>query len=96
MKLKRTFVFVILCLVKLQQDAKNSKKERDGMRATNKSDNLTDRISVSSEELALILGCGRKMAVETGTAARAKVQLGNRRVLWNVKKVQEYLDALSE
>ncbi len=42
-----------------------------------------------------MLSCGRVSAVEIGTAAGARIQVG-RRVLWNVKKVQQYLDAISE
>lgn len=42
-----------------------------------------------------MLGCGRKGAVDIGTAAEAKVQIG-RRVFWNVGKIQKYLDAISE
>lgn len=61
-----------------------------------KSDSFGDRVTLTSEELALVMGCGRKTAVETGTAAGAKVQIKGRRVLWNVKKIQEYLDAVSE
>ena len=42
-----------------------------------------------------LLSSGRKTAVEIGTAAQARVQVG-RRVFWNVKKVQQYIDAISE
>ena len=65
------------------------------MNATIKSDSLSDRVTLTSDELALVMGCGRKAAVEMGTAAGARVQIG-RRVLWNVSKIQKYLDAVSE
>jgi hypothetical protein len=42
-----------------------------------------------------MLSCGRKSAVDIGNAAGARIQVG-RRVLWNVGKVQKYLDAISE
>ncbi len=52
-------------------------------------------ITVPIDKLADMLGCGHKTAYEIGTAAKARVQFGTRRVLWNVKKVQEYLDSIS-
>lgn len=64
------------------------------MRPTAKNNSFDNRITVTSDELALFMGCGRKAAVSAGTEAGAKVQIG-RRVLWNVKKIQEYLDAIS-
>ena len=51
--------------------------------------------AVDTERLQMLLMSGRKTAVEIGTAAGARIQVG-RRVLWNMKKVQEYLDAISE
>lgn len=42
-----------------------------------------------------MLSCGRVSAVEIGTAAGAKIMVG-RRVLWNVGKIQKYLDSISE
>lgn len=51
-------------------------------------------ISVDTDGLQTILGCGRVSAVEIGTQAQAKIQVG-KRVLWNVNKVQKYLDAIA-
>lgn len=65
------------------------------MNATKKNNLFDGRITVTSDELALFMGCGRKAAVYAGTEAGARVQIG-RRVLWNVRKVQEYLDQISE
>lgn len=65
------------------------------MNATIKSDSLSDRVTLTSDELALVMGCGRKAAVNAGIEAGARIKIG-RRVLWNVKKVQEYLDQISE
>jgi hypothetical protein len=45
--------------------------------------------------LQSMLSCGRVSAVEIGTAAGARITVG-RRVLWNVGKVQQYLDSISE
>ena len=50
---------------------------------------------VDTNGLQAMLSSGRKTAVEIGTAAQARVQVGCR-VLWNVGKIQKYLDAISE
>lgn len=65
------------------------------MNSTKRNNSFDNRITVTSDELALFMGCGRKAAVNAGTEAGARVQIG-RRVLWNVRKVQEYLDRISE
>lgn len=65
------------------------------MNATRKTELNNQRKTVDTFELQSMLGCGRKGAVDVGTAAGARVQIG-RRVFWNVKKVQQYLDAISE
>lgn len=59
--------------------------------------NLQDpvaRLTVTTEELQVLLGCGRKSAVDIGELAEARIQLG-RRVLWNVEKIKTYLDLIS-
>lgn len=59
--------------------------------------NLQDtvaRLTVTTEELQTLLGCGRKSAVDIGELAEAKIQLG-RRVLWNVEKIKTYLNLIS-
>lgn len=65
------------------------------MNATNKIESAAERRTVDTVGLQAMLSSGRKTAVEIGTAAGARIQVG-RRVLWNVKKVQQYLDAISE
>lgn len=45
--------------------------------------------------LMKLTGCGKKIATEIGLAANARIQIG-RRVLWNVAKVEKYLDSISE
>ncbi len=52
-------------------------------------------IAISTDELMNRLQSGRKTALEIGTEAGARVQIG-RRVLWNVRKIQDYLDQISE
>ena len=64
------------------------------MRRTNCED-TSRRIAVNTEELKSMLGCGRDTAVKIGTEAKARVQIG-KRVLWNVEKIQTYLNILSE
>ena len=71
------------------------------MRATNQSNEMgdviemKDKMAVDTKTLQVMVGAGRKSAVEIGTAAGAKIQIG-RRILWNTRKVQRYLDAMSE
>lgn len=65
------------------------------MNATNRVESTADRRTVDTAGLQAMLSSGRKTAVEIGIATGARIQVG-RRVLWNVKKVQQYLDAISE
>ena len=65
------------------------------MRATKKNTPSTNNLTVSTEGLQSLLNSGRNTAVEIGMAAGAKVLIG-RRVLWNVSKIQKYLDCISE
>lgn len=60
-----------------------------------KADTATERRTVDTVGLQEMLSSGRKTAVQIGNAAGARIQVG-RRVLWNVKKIQKYLDAISE
>ena len=66
------------------------------MRATNQNESIIsqDRLAVTMERLQNILDCGRPTAVEIGTLAKARVEVG-RRVLWNISKVQKYLDMIA-
>ncbi len=64
------------------------------MRATKKSEMVMNQVAVTTENLQKILDCGRPTAVEIGTLAKARVEIG-RRVLWNVSKVQKYLDSIA-
>lgn len=53
-----------------------------------------DAIMVNTETLMKLLSCGRYSAVRVGIDANARVQIG-RRVLWNVARVRQYVDAIS-
>lgn len=52
------------------------------------------RLAVDTKELQGMLCCGRDTAVKIGQEAEAKMKFGSR-VLWNVAKVQEYLNTMS-
>ena len=65
------------------------------MRATNIDRTQNIKRAVTTAELKEIISCGRDNAIRIATEAGARVQIG-RRVLWNVEKIQRYLDAISE
>lgn len=53
-----------------------------------------DRLAITTERLQGVLDCGRPTAVEIGTLAKARIEVG-RRVLWNVGKIQKYFDSIA-
>lgn len=53
------------------------------------------KICVDTSELQQLLCTGRKTAIQIGMAAGARIKVGTR-IVWNVKKVSEYLDSISE
>lgn len=57
--------------------------------------NLVDKKAVNTETLMEILDCGRKTATEIGSGAGDKMCIG-RKVLWNIKLIQQYLDTIAE
>lgn len=65
------------------------------MRATKATKNTEKQILVDTNGLQEMLCAGRPAAVKIGTEAGARVKSG-RRVFWNVRKVQQYIDAISE
>lgn len=54
-----------------------------------------DKICVTTEGLQDLLDCGRVTAVQIGGQAGARIEVG-KRLLWNVSKVQSYIDSLAE
>lgn len=42
-----------------------------------------------------VLDCGRHTALEIGKQAGAKVCIG-RKLFWNVKRIQQYIDDIAE
>lgn len=65
------------------------------MRKTGTVDNVSECKTVDIIGLQQLLSVGKRTAAEIGTAAGARIQVG-RRVLWNVGKIQKYLDSISE
>lgn len=65
------------------------------MRATRTKGKAENQMLVDTNGLQEMLSAGRPAAVKIGTEAGARVQSG-RRVFWNVRKVQQYIDAISE
>lgn len=65
------------------------------MRATRAKGKVENQMLVDTLGLQEMLSSGRPAAVKIGTEAGARVQSG-RRVFWNVRKVQQYIDAISE
>lgn len=56
---------------------------------------ICEKICVTTSELGILLSLGRHSAVDIGIRAGARVYLGNRRILWNIRKVKEYVDSIS-
>jgi len=57
--------------------------------------NYEDQKTVDTPNLQKMLNAGYRTAVQIGTEAGARIKVG-RRVLWNVGKIQKYLDMISE
>lgn len=67
------------------------------MNATTKKNTVpvNQKITCNTEELMQLLSCGRFTAVKIGNEADAAVRYG-RTVLWNVKKVMDYVNRIAE
>ncbi|MDF2537743.1 MAG: hypothetical protein K0S76_764 [Herbinix sp.] len=67
------------------------------MRAMTQTDKVEiyNKLTVTTEELQALLSLGRQSAVEIGMKAEARVPI-NKKLLWNVKKIRDYLDKISE
>ena len=64
------------------------------MRKRKYSSNDSNAIMVSVEQLQERLNCGYKTAVTIGTDAKARVYVG-RRVFYNVKLIERYLEKMA-
>lgn len=65
------------------------------MRKTKYTENIENCKTVDTPGLQRLLMAGRRTAIEIGDSAGARIKVG-RRVLWNVSKIQDYLDKISE
>lgn len=66
------------------------------MRTTRKSEEkLEERLLLNTVELQEKLGCGRYSAVKIGVDACARIVIG-RRIFWNPKKIESYLDRVAQ
>lgn len=55
----------------------------------------SNRLTVDTKELQAMFGCGRETAIKIGLNSNARLKVG-RRVLWNVEKIQQYLNQVSD
>ena len=55
---------------------------------------ISEPLAVDIEKLSAMLSCGHATARKIADEAEATIKI-NRRVLFNVKKVQDYLDSIS-
>ncbi len=58
-------------------------------------ENLNQKILVTTANLMELLDCGKHTAIDIGARANAKVCIG-RKLFWNVKLVQAYIDSIAE
>lgn len=65
------------------------------MRKTTSFSTNDGTLTVDTPRLMEMLEVGRATAVQIGTEAEARIQIG-RRVLWNIKKIKKFLDEISE
>ena len=61
----------------------------------NKTFDNTKKIAVNTEELMEIVGVGKNTAYKIGEDAGAVIRIG-RRKLYNLSKIQAYLDSITE
>lgn len=93
-RLQLLYIYYILHVVKYNHMTPD--KRRAEMRTKKEKLDL-DRFGllVDTPRLMELCSSGRQNAIGIGTAAQARVQIG-RSVLWNVKKIQQYIDLISE
>ncbi len=52
-------------------------------------------LTVSTRGLMALLNCGKPTAIKIGDSAGARISIG-RKVLWNVKVIEQYLNRVAE
>ena len=55
----------------------------------------TANLAINTAMLMKLLSCGKPTAIKIGTEAGAKIVIG-RKILWNPRIIQKYLDDVSE
>lgn len=55
---------------------------------------LCEKIAVTTEELAMLLSCGRDYAANIGSMAQARCNVGIKN-LWYVDKVKQYMNDIA-
>lgn len=53
------------------------------------------QLLVNTAKLMKLLDCGKPTAITIGTKAKAKIVIG-RKILWNLRFIQRYLDSIAE
>ena len=56
---------------------------------------MLDKLTTDTHGLMIMLNAGRKTSTEIGVAAGAKIVFGNK-ILWNVKKIKDFINSISE
>lgn len=62
--------------------------------STKKEYETKNRIAISLNELADMLGCSTQTAYKFGSKAKARFRVG-KRVFYNMRKIQDYIDKIS-
>lgn len=62
---------------------------------TDNSTSIDNCLTVNTAMLMKMLNCGKPTAIKIGTEARAKIIVG-RKILWNRRIIQQYLDNIAE
>lgn len=56
----------------------------------------TVKKAVTIYELMAMLSCSRRVAEDIGKAANARIEISPRKILWNIDKIDSYMDSISE
>ncbi|MEY8413596.1 hypothetical protein AALB51_20470 [Lachnospiraceae bacterium 62-26] len=56
---------------------------------------ISNSLAINTNTLMKVLNCGRYTAIKIGDNAGARISIG-KRVLWNIKRIQKYLDDIAE
>lgn len=65
------------------------------VRTKNTSIPTSAKLCIDTAELQQMLCAGRKTAIKMGIEAGARIKVGTR-VMWNVRKISDYLDSISK